>query len=513
MKEKFDKFLKAVTPMVCYNSASILFGGAPYIISLYFLSYLTEVEGLSTKQAGLVLMFAHVWDAITDPAMGIITDRTRSRYGKHRRYILWGVVPIAISYFMLWNSFGISSRFSSNTVMVYYIAAYMLFNTAFTLVCVPHTAMLPELAPEYSLRTQYKSIEYIMNSVGMVSSFVLVSITLGFFNMEQIGPNPETRSKYTFLGLVLAIWFSLPLILTFFFTKEKSSVGMRLPPLDVHYTFNEYKLVFKNKAFRRYFALSTFYSIARGFYSSSNQFFINHAAKLWKRYNITNTVAGVAEASGFPINYALTMKFGKQFCGKLLGPIMLLGLGLTLFINDSIPENTRFILLCASIVLYYFGYSGVGFVGTNTQPDVTDVDEMITGRRREGVISTFNSFIKKTVNGVISAATGYILDAFGFKTGENAVQTSTGLMGIRFTYSILPMIFAVLAIIAIYGYKMNKSDHEMIRAAIAEKKEKGFVTLTDEQKAKCEELSGQKWEDMWIGTLDSDTVTIKEEIK
>lgn len=87
MKEKFNKFIKAVTPMVCYNSASILFGGAPYIISLYFLSYLTEVEGLTTKQAGLVLMFAHVWDAITDPAMGIITDRTRSKYGKHRRYI------------------------------------------------------------------------------------------------------------------------------------------------------------------------------------------------------------------------------------------------------------------------------------------------------------------------------------------------------------------------------------------------------------------------------------------
>ena len=71
----------------------------------------------------------------------------------------------------------------------------------------------------------------------------------------------------------------------------------------------------------------------------------------------------------------------------------------------------------------------------------------------------------------------------------------------------------MLAIIAIYKYKMTKSDHEMIRAAIAEKKEKGFVTLTDEQKAKCEELAGQKWEDMWIGTVDSDTVLAKEEIK
>lgn len=512
MKEKLQKFKTTITPMICYNSASILFGGAPYIISLYFLSFLTDVEGLSTQQAGLVVMFAHIWDAVTDPAMGIITDRTRSKHGKHRRYLIWGVIPIAISYFMLWNSFGISENYSSNAVMAYYIGVYMLFNTAFTLVCVPHTAMLPELAPEYSQRTQYKSIEYIMNSVGMVSSFLLVSATFGFFSMEEIGANPETRSKYMFLGLVLAIWFSAPLLLTFFFTKEKSSLGMRLPPLDVHYTFQEYALVFKNKTFRRYFALSLFYSIARGFYSNSNQYFVRHAAKLWKRYNITNTIAGVAEASGFPLNYALTMKHGKQFCGKLLGPIMIIGLGLSLFVSESIPETPRFILLCVSIIFYYFGYSGVGFVGTNTQPDVTDVDEMITGRRREGVLATFNSFIKKTINGFMSAFTGYILAAFNFQTGENAVQTASGIFGIRLTYSILPMIFALFAIIAIHRYKMTKADHQMIQSIIAQKKENGVVEISKEDKERCEDLSGIKWEDMWIGKIDSDIIAKEEKI-
>ena len=141
---------------------------------------------------------------------------------------------------------------------------------------------------------------------------------------------------------------------------------------------------------------------------------------------------------------------------------------------------------------------------TNIFPDVTDVDEMITGRRREGVISTFSSFVKKTVSGVMAAMTGFILNAFGFVTGQEdtLAQTAQGIFGVRLTFSILPMIFVVFSAISIYRYSMTKKDHEMIRAAIQEKKEKGYVTLTEEQIKRCEKISGQKFEDMWIGRYD-----------
>ena len=297
------------------------------------------------------------------------------------------------------------------------------------------------------------------------------------------------------MGLVLALFFSLPLLITFFSSKEKDSRDIVVPPVNLYNMLNEYKLVFKNRSFRQYFALSTCYSISKGFYNNSNQYFIKHAAKRWNRYNILNTIAGVSEASGFPINYALTMKYGKQLCGKLLGPIMIAGLAISLFVNESTPTW----VLYAASALYCFGFSGVGFVGTNTQPDVTDVDELITGRRREGVISTFSSLIKKTINGFMAAFTGYILAAFGFQVGDGAVQTSMGMFGIKFTYSILPIIFATFSIIGIYRYKMTKSDHELIKKAIADKKENGSVELTDEEKKICEEIAGQKWENMWIG--------------
>ncbi|HOU09840.1 MAG TPA: MFS transporter [Clostridiales bacterium] len=489
-------FRDTIMPMVGYNSASILFGGAGHIISLYFMSFLTEVEGLNTRQAGLVILFGLVWDAVTDPAMGLITDRTRSRFGRHRLYILLGIAPVALSYFMLWNSFGLSKLGNDGATMTYYIIAYMFFSTAMTIVAVPHTAMLPELAPKYFLRTQYKSVEYLVNSVGMTSSFVLASLIFGYVNMDTL--TADTRPRFALMGGILCLFFALPLIFTFTSTREPSSKNMPLIPLDLKGFFNEYIQVFRNKAFRRYFFISLFFMMCRGFYNYSNQFFIRYIAKRWNRYNIITTVAGISEASAFPLNYWLTKKYGKQFCGKLLTPVVIGGLALNLFITPSSPS----FLVYLAVIMFNFGFSGVGFVATNIQPDVTDVDEMITGRRREGVIATFSSLIKKTVSGLMGSMTGFTLSAFGFVTGkgENVTQTPRAIRGLRLTYSVLPILFITMSALTVFLYDMTKKDHEMIKAAIREKKINGFASMTQEQKAVCERIAGHRFEDMWIGS-------------
>ena len=174
-------FKSAILPMINYSYANIFMGGAGYIISMYFTIFLTDVINISLKQAGIVVMIATLWDAVTDPVMGIITDRTRSKYGKHRRYLLWGIPVLFASYSLLWNGYGLNGKTNPVTAMIYFIAVYMLYKTAYTIICVPHTAMLPELAPEYNLRTQYNSVGYLFNSAGMVPAFGIVVLILGLF--------------------------------------------------------------------------------------------------------------------------------------------------------------------------------------------------------------------------------------------------------------------------------------------------------------------------------------------
>ena len=103
-------FKETVWPMIQYCFANIFMGGGGYIISMYFTIFLTNVVGMELRHATFIMMIATVWDGINDPIMGLITDRTRSKYGRHRRYILWAMPLYAVSFALLWNSYGLNGR-------------------------------------------------------------------------------------------------------------------------------------------------------------------------------------------------------------------------------------------------------------------------------------------------------------------------------------------------------------------------------------------------------------------
>ncbi|MBE6783908.1 MAG: MFS transporter [Ruminococcaceae bacterium] len=515
MGEKFKKlvgvegdFRTTILPMINYSYANMYMGGAGYIIGMYFTVFLTDVVNLSLNQAGIVVMLATIWDAITDPIMGIITDRTRAKTGKHRRYLLWGIPVMAVSYILLWNSFGLNGAENPTKTMVYFILVYMLYKTAYTIIGVPHTAMLPELAPEYNLRTQYNSVGYLFNSAGMVPAFGIVVVILAIFGSND-NLTSESKKPFLVIGIVLAIFFSVAVFLTYSKTREKSSLDNKNEKLDIPYIIREYVLVFKNKSFRQYFFMSLAYQFSTGFYANSKVYYIKYLANQYSTYAIFNAVAGVAEAGAFPLNYALTMKHGKKKCGNIVTPLMVAGLAIGLIMQPG-GSFLWIALMMVSMILYPFGMSGLGFVSTNIFPDLTDVDELITGRRREGVISTFSTLIKKSISGVMAALVGFTLQGFGLVTGDKVstyekttgllfTQTDSAVWGVRICVAVIPIIAAIIALILLKNFKMTKDDHTMIRAAVATKKKYGSVSLTEEEKKRCEIISGQKLENTWLG--------------
>ena len=249
-----------LSPMLAYNSAIFFTGGGPYVLGSYLLPFLTHVEGLSTEQYGTVALFSCICDAITDPVMGLITDRTKSRLGRHRPYLILGVIPAIISYFLMWNSFGISAAGNSTKTMWWYIFTYMLYKTVSTFITVPHTAMLAKIAPGYDLRTQYNAVKTIMDAVASYSSFFISAMILGGINGLVTTPSfsPQYRTRFAIMGGVLCLWTSLPLIFTFKGTKEESSTGQVNEPLNIKEFFSQYAQVVKNRVFRKYFLFGLF---------------------------------------------------------------------------------------------------------------------------------------------------------------------------------------------------------------------------------------------------------------
>ena len=501
------KFLDTVWPMIQYCFANIFLGGGGYIISMYFTVYLTNVVGMELKHATFIIMLATIWDGVNDPIMGIITDRTRSKHGRHRRYLLWSIPFIVLSYSMLWNSYGLDGKANPSLCIVYYGFAYILYKTAYTMVDVPHVSMLPTLAPEYNKRTQYTSVSYIFNSVGMVPSYIILLIFLKAFGSSG-ELSRESSAPFLVTGIVLSVVYACAIFATFKSVKEPSSLNETFPKLDIKFAINEYIQVFRSKSFRDYFTMSFFWQMARSFYSTTIIYFITYLANLYKYYPIYNTFAGVFESLAFPLNYALTMKMGKSKCGAVVTPMMIIGLGMLLFVKPGTSAGGAgtlplVLLILGGAVLYPFGMSGIGFTGNNVLPDLTDVDELITGRRREGVMSTFNTMVKQIVQGIMTFTVGSTLDAFGLVTsnvkGEYIQQTDLALTGLKVCVAVLPMVSALIAWLMLKRFKMTKDDHTMIRAAIATKREYGSVTLTDYEKERCELLTGYKLENTWLG--------------
>ncbi len=512
-------FKTAILPMINYSYANMYMGGAGYIMNMYFQVFLTLAVNLDPKQAGIVIMISTLWDAVTDPVMGIVTDRTRSKYGRHRRYLLWGLLPMIISYTLLWNGFGFDGNKNFGATMAYYILVCMLYKTAYTIIGVPHTAMLPQLAPEYDLRTQYNSMGYLFNSAGMVPSFIITAAILAAFGSNN-DVTPDSKLAFLIIGFALSMFYGVAVFLTFKTTREPSSLGMVNPPLDVRGIINEYVQVFRNKSFRQYFFMSVAYQFSTGFYSNSKIYYIRYLANQYPFYVLHNTISGIAEAGAFPLNYALTMKHGKKKCGSIVTPLMVAGLAIGLFMQPAGEGRSKLIwvaLMVLSMILYSFGMSGLGFVSTNVFPDLTDVDEAITGRRREGVLSTFNTLIKKSVGGLMAAFVGFILSDFGLVTGTTVTdyekatgtlypQTSSAVFGIRVCVAIIPIVAAIIALILLHRFKMTKNDHTMIRAAVATKHKYGAVALTEEEERAFKAVSGQDFENTWLGKSEEGAV-------
>jgi oligogalacturonide transporter len=513
MGERFKKaigiegtFKETVVPMINYCYTNIFIGGAGYIISMYFSIFLTRVVGLDIEYAGFITMVAVIWDGVNDPIMGIITDRTRSKYGRHRAYIKWGIPFVVVSYIMLWNSFGLDGQKHPYMTVAYFVIAYVLYKTAYTMIAVPHTAMLPELAPEYNKRTQYTSVSYIFNSVGMIPSYIILLVTLSIFGFSD-GLNKDAKTPFFITGIILSVVYAVALYGTFKLVKEPSSLDMKLEPLDLKAAFKEYFDVFKSRAFRQYFGISFFWETARSFYSTTYIYYVTFLANQYKFYPIFNTFAGVFESLAFPLNYALTMKHGKKKCGTIVTPFMILGLAIGLVVQASQPGTSKatfmLILMIMGVIFYPFGMSGIGFVCNNVFPDLTDVDELITGRRREGVVSTCNTMVKQVTGGINTFIVTLILGGFGLDTNSEATefieQPASAIVGIRLCVALIPMISALISYVLLRKFEMTKDDHTMIRAAVATKHKYGSVTLTAEERKRCEILSGQKLESTWLG--------------
>ncbi|MDR1806016.1 MAG: MFS transporter [Clostridium sp.] len=501
---------ETLKPMIAYNSYNVGVAAGSQVISPYYHSYMTFTEKISAGQYGSIMFIKSIWDAVIDPFIGVSMDRTRSALGRHRSWLFASAIPYAITFFLLWTSFGISKSGNVTQLFAYHLIANLLYATTASVVGIAHGSMLPTLAKGYFERTQYISVGYIANSLGMVPAWFFSTTLFGLFSTMNFEGKHDTFAR---MGGIMAAVVVVPILVCAFTTKEPSSKDDVPPKLGVSYLLKEYVSVFHNRAFRQYFGMTFLYLFGSSFFGNSSSLYLRLVADQWSQRNLLYTISGAAEMLAFPLNYALTKKFGKQKCAWITMPLLLISLALGLIITKQDPEQggipIMVIFLFIREIFHVVGYSGIGFTVSNIYPDITDVDEMITGRRREGTITAASSFVKTMTSGFMSWVVNIILEWFG-ATDSTATQVmfkarSTDInpkmdtvFGLRFTNAVLPLFFIILSLVQLRKYKMTREDHVLIRRAIDEKRAGSEITLSAEEKARLEQVAGKRWAEMWI---------------
>ncbi|NCA66848.1 MAG: MFS transporter [Clostridia bacterium] len=482
---------------LAYGSGDIYGGAAFLIFSLLYMNFLVLVEGIDVVAASSIIFIGKIWDAVTDPFVGSLSDNTRSRYGRRRIYFLIGLAPVFLSFVMLFYSFGISGETAK---IIYHMFAYMFFGTAFTIVMVPYNAILSDITANYNERTGFTTVRMIVSAGAALVAAVVPSIIIKTVGGETNGP--AQKNGYLIMAVVFGLIFAACWLITFLGTKERKD----FPPTE-KFSFKKWISVLKNKSFRIYLGAFLSFQIAIDLILALFIFYIDIVILKYKSYELIIGTLLVCSLLFMALQGQLAKKKGKNFPLIIGMPIWILAAFVFIFITTETPV---FVLLILA-ALIAIGSSAGNLSTWSMITDIFDVDELMTGQRREGVYSGFTTFVRKMASGIAILLLGVGLKAMGFNQVEYnilknsmdnfdpAVYASSNIVqGIRLMFVIIPIVLLIVTFVFAIKYKVNNKRFDTIIKGIELLKSgEKLEGLTDEEKADLVICTGKPIDKLW----------------
>ena len=409
--------------------------------NIFLLYYYTDIFGLSAAAVGTMFLLTKILDAVSDPVMGLIADRTNSRWGKFRPYLLWGAVPYGIcGYAMFANP-----DFSYAGKLIYAYVTYSLMMLAYTAINVPYSALMGVISPSSLERTKVASYRFFCAFAAgwLIGTFVTPLKNILGGGDEALGFQ-LTMAIFALVSVAL-FW------ITFATTRE------RVAPEPVKSDIKlDLKALFANGPWRALFAA--------GIFTLINIAVRNGSLLYYFKYFVGDDGA------------TIFLIFDKTAVFLSLGLMaMMVGVSLTKMLSQRFEKRQLMIVLsllnAASMAAFYFtppdqywlmvAINCAGMLAAGPTPalvwsmyaDCADYGEWKTGRRTTALVFSTVQFSHKMGLAVGAGLTGIILAWFGFVANET--QTATSMTGIRFMFSVFPAIFAILGVIAIFFYRLD----------------------------------------------------------
>lgn len=467
-----------------YGAADIYGGGAFVVISTFFTVFLTKALGMPPALAGTIPLIGKVWDAITDPVMGNITDRTHSRFGAKRFYILIGSFISAITFILLWVPL---EQATIGLKYIFYMLMYMLFSTGFTIVMVPYNALLPDMVDDYTIRGRFTGVRMAFSAFG--------NILAGLLSTLIITDNTDA-GRYMLVALIFGAIFCIAILITFFGTWERQKPVIKI---SLKESFTQSFTVYKSRCFQLFILIFIFGQAATDFVTGLAVYYIDDVLNAYGggRFTYLMGVILISQFIGMLIFNPVMAKTNKKMPILIGFPIRILATLAMLFFSH---EGANFTIILGLTFIIGLGMAGSSVTIYALLADMADVDELITSINRPGTCSGMATFIRKICAGLSISIIGLLLALVGYDetvASEGLRQAASTQSGIAYIYIFVPILLCVITIFITAKFPMNKKEFEIIRKEIARRKGDDDSQITAEEIAVCETVTGFSYDRLW----------------
>jgi len=469
--------------ILAYGSGDFYGGGSFLIISTLFMVFLTNVAKIPPQYAGLIVMIGKAWDAISDPLIGILSDRSKSKRGRRHVFFFYGIIPVAISYYLLW----MTVHFDSLALrIVYYTLAYSLFSTVFTFMMVPYNALISEMSTEYKTRTRLSGAKMAFSQFSALIAGTVPSYIVN--NMYK--DNPEAGFKL--VGLVFGLIYMIPWIIVYFGTFEQPGINKERKTLPIKENFKQLKSLLENKTFRIHIAMYLLAYVAMDILSASFIYYTTYYIGRPEKFYFYLGIFLLSQlcALAFYMHIANIIGKGKTY---RIGAIIVVAVMLAFFFVLT-PQTPNYVIYILCIVMGV-GFSAIISMPWAMLPESCDVEILCHGRDRSGAVAGMFTLIRKLIQAVVLWLFGLSLAAFGFD-GSLTFQSDTAVMAIRVAFTFVPLILMIGGIIMSFKYRVTPSTFKVATDEISRMKDGGLKRdISDENREIVEELTGHPYLD------------------
>ena len=412
------------------------------MVGFWLLFFYTDIYGISAAAAGTIMLVARFWDMAIDPVIGIVADRTNTRWGKFRPYILFGAIPYAVLAILTFTT----PHLGEVGKIVYAGATYVLLMTAYAAINLPYSALGAVMTDDTYERAGLNTYRFI---AGFTGQFVVTGLALTL--AEFFGGGDKAQGfQYTvflFAGLSLVFFF-----ITFKTTKER----VQPPKAQKDSLKEDIRNLFSNKAWVILALVGIISFIMFAMQNAAIAYYFKYYLGRENNVQLFNVIGTVALIVALPLSKPLAKRFGNR--NVFIGSSLISGLFFMLIYLPGISDLTTIYIF--NIIAKMAYAPAVPLLWTMIA-DSADYGEWTTGRRATGLYFSAAVFAQKAGWGIGAAIAGWILAVSGFV--PNIVQNHTAITGIKLLVSVIPGILYMSCALFMIFYKIDSKTTELMK--------------------------------------------------